>query len=207
MDKKVLIIGGVMIISLILNVVLYSNINSVEGKVESKFSEEIENKNTIISGLELKVDELNDLIENSTPESRKEISKTKLEEQNEYKTIATDFINSYLEYNTDNLKDRREKLLSITSEELVNRIAPEPINEEENQLSSDPTFTSVIDEITIYITEIDEITNTCQVIADVKYDTKSTEGEASVSSLVQLQLQKNEDNSIKVMTYEYYPIN
>ena len=133
MDKKVLIIGGVMIISLILNVVLYSNINSVEGKVESKFSEEIENKNTIISGLELKVDELNDLIENSTPESRKEISKTKLEEQNEYKTIATDFINSYLEYNTDNLKDRREKLLSITSEELVNRIAPEPINEEENQ--------------------------------------------------------------------------
>lgn len=207
MDKKVLIIGGVMIISLILNVVLYSNINSVEGKVESKFSEEIENKNTIISGLELKVDELNDLIENSTPESRKEISKTKLEEQNEYKTIATDFINSYLEYNTDNLKDRREKLLSITSEELVNRIAPEPINEEENQLSSDPTFTSVIDEITIYITEIDEITNTGQVIADVKYDTKSTEGEASVSSLVQLQLQKNEDNSIKVMTYEYYPIN
>ncbi|AVD54606.1 hypothetical protein CKF96_03695 (plasmid) [Priestia filamentosa] len=39
------------------------------------------------------------------------------------------------------------------------------------------------------------------------YDTKSTEGEASVRSLISLQLEKNEDDSIRVMTYEYYPIN
>ncbi|WP_077356073.1 hypothetical protein [Virgibacillus halodenitrificans] len=207
MNKKLMIISGVMVISLILNVVIYSNLGSVQEEVKKDFKEEIEEKESNIASLEVKIKDLNEVIKSDRPEDRKKLSNTKLEEQEEYKTIASDFIYSYLEYDTDNLKERRAKLSQIADEKLVNRIAPEPIDQEESQLSSDPTFISEIEKINIYIADIDEITKKNQIIADVKYDTKSTEGEASVRSLISLQLEKNEDDSIRVMTYEYYPIN
>lgn len=207
MNKKLsVIVIAVLILSAALNLVLFKNIRSVEADTDTKYQKELSDKDKQLAGFEAKIDELNAIVteNDAEKESGSEDSETKT--LDEYKTIADQFIHDYLTYNTEGLLERREKLTDITDEKLLDRIAPEPQVQEGTLYSSDPTFTSKVTKSSVFISNDSDLSEKANVIVDVEYDTKSTEGEAPLKSLVYLTLEKNEDGNIKVMSYDYHQI-
>ncbi len=198
-----------LIFSIVLNLVFYRNLMSQEDVIATEKNVLIEEKNQEISSLQGKVKLLEDDIVSYQPEKKEEISATQLQKQQAYKEVANTFVNAYLNYDSSHLNERREKIMSVTHKDLIDSIAPEVTEEEDDsklQLSSDPTFTSKVDDVKVYITEVDENLNSSEVIADVSYLSKSTEGKSSSRSLIYLQLKKEKDGTIKVTEYTYYPI-
>lgn len=206
-EKKLsIIVILILILSIALNLVLFKNVKSVEADTESKYQKELSDKDKQLAGFEAKIEELNTIVteNNATEDGQKKDSEMKM--LNEYKEIADQFIHDYLTYNTESLLDRREKLKDITDEKLIDRIAPEPQEQEGKVYSSDPTFTSKVTKTSVFVSNDTDLNETANVIVDVEYDTKSTEGEAPLRSLVYLKMERDEGGKIKVMSYDYHQI-
>lgn len=208
MDKKwKIIVLGCLIVSIVLNIVLFANIYSLAGNLEEKNATKIDEKDNTIAYLENKIDELNSLIDNGSSESTEDHSQTELEKQQKLKEIANTFVTAYLEYDKDNLQERRKTLYTVADEKLVNRVAPETSENNGMQLSSDPTFTAKITKSTVFISDTNAETNKTFAIADVEYDTKSTEGETPIRTLIYMEIQPDKDGKNKIINYKYYPVN
>lgn len=204
--KGLLVIVLLLIVSLILNGVLFSNLVSQESVISNKQRDKLEKKDAVILNLEDKIKELQSTISNSVPEVKKQISETKLEEQQAYKGVANEFIKNYLNYSTNTLTERRDKLIPITDKDLVNKLAPEESEDNDNSLSSDPAFTSKVISSKIYITDINDALKSSEIIADVSYKAKGSEGETTVRTFIYIQLKTENNGNIKVTNYVYYPI-
>lgn len=203
--QKGLIIALALSVSIIVIFgVIIKNINAQEKKLHDEYQMKLVEKDSIVVDLEKKLMESELLIENSNPENREELSETTLDRQNKYIKVSNEFLDYYLNYDTNSLNERREKLLKITSDELINHVAPEQ-SKEENALSSDPTFSSEVRSIKTFVSN--KIENTVEVISEVHYLAKSTEGESEVKAFVKLKLSLEEEGIIKVTEYFYYPIN
>lgn len=210
--KKIFpIIIIILIVSIVLNIVLYRNLIGQKKKYEEKnkikLKDKLKEKETIILSLQKEVSNLKNYINNNTSECDNEYS-TLLEKQQNYKEISNDFISAYLNYSTNKLNDRREKLLKISTKELVDRIAPEVDKDEQKEdiLSSDPSFTSNIKNSKIYITELDDVLNISEVLADVSYTSKGSDGKSESRIFIYLQLKEDDNGTIKVVDFMYYPI-
>lgn len=195
-----------LVVSIVLNGVLVKNLYTKQGAVNYENQIATDQKEKEIVALENTIKELEDELSHATPENRETLSQTTLEKQSKYLNVADEFINSYLNYDSNSLNKRREQLLPITSEKIINVVAPEE-SDNENALSSDPTFTATVTKMTTYISRMTESENAIDVIADVSYQAKSTEGETTVNSLIKLTLQTDNQGIIKVIDYVYYPIN
>lgn len=194
--------------SLILNAILFKNILSQEGNVETQISNELKEKDSKISGLEDTIKNLTIDIKNSDPGVKEKISNTELESQMANKDVARKFITAYLNYDSNQLKERREKIKPITTGNLLDKVAPEmDESDSENQLSSDPTFTSKITDLNLYIDDTNKKEKSSEILADITYEAKSTEGKTKVRSFVYMEMQTEDDGTIKVKNYVYYPVN
>lgn len=208
-SKGLCIIVLFLLISVILNVILFKNIEIQEKKItqEQKIKQDNEEKNITILTLKDKITELENKINNSTNESKENVSNTEIEIQQSYLKIANEFIITYLNYNTKTLTERRKNLISIATDELVNQLAPEESENVKEQLSSDPTFSSKILNSNFYISGLNEEENESEIIADISYLATSREGESKVRTFISMKLKTMEDGTIKVINYSYYPIN
>lgn len=198
-----------LVLSIILNFVLYRNLMSHGEVIAAEQNNQLEEKDQAIVNLQEKIELLEEDLYNSQPENKEEASITQLDKQRAYKGVAESFVNAYINYDSSHLKERRENIMSITHEDLIDILAPEVYEDEDSndmKLSSDPTLVSTVQDVKVYITEVDENLEMSEVMADVKYITKNTEGESSSRSLIYLQLKKGTDGSIKVTDYTYYPI-
>lgn len=201
------IIISILVVSIVLNVVLSWNLVTQQKEIKAQQETKLKEKEDTILSLQEEVDGLKSYINSSTPQNKKESSKTELEKQQKYKNVANEFINAYLNYDTNTLKERREKLLEISTEELVNRVTPKETNKDPGKaLSSDPTFTSQIDKIKIYTTGTNDESNSSEILVDVNYIAKGSEGESTVRTFIYLKLQSNANGAIKVIDFMYYPI-
>lgn len=206
--KGLFIIVLFLIGSLILNAILFKNILSQEGNVETQISNELKEKDSKISGLEDTIKNLTIDIKNSDPGVKEKISNTELESQMANKDVARKFITAYLNYDSNQLKERREKIKPITTDNLLDKVAPEmDESDSENQLSSDPTFTSKITDLNLYIDDFNKEEKSSEILADITYEAKSTEGKTKVRSFVYMEMQTEDDGTIKVKNYVYYPVN
>lgn len=205
-SKGLNILALLLVVSIVLNGVLVKNLYTKQGAVNYENQIATDQKEKEIVALENTIKELEDELSHATPENRETLSQTTLEKQSKYLNVADEFINSYLNYDSNSLNKRREQLLPITSEKIINVVAPEE-SDNENALSSDPTFTATVTKMTTYISRMTESENAIDVIADVSYQAKSTEGETTVNSLIKLTLQTDNQGIIKVIDYVYYPIN
>ncbi|MFE7150803.1 hypothetical protein ACFVIJ_10355, partial [Heyndrickxia sporothermodurans] len=145
-------------------------------------------------------------IKNNDPKVKKQNSNTEIEKQNNYKEIAKQFLNAYLNYDANKLEERREKIKPIATETLLNTVAPKEDTSSQNELSSDPSFSSRITNLNLYISDINQNLNKGEVVADITYEAKGSEGKVTVKSFVYLEIQTAEDGSMKVNNYVYYPI-
>ena len=198
-----------LVVSILLNFVLYRNLVSQGEVIAAEKDTQLEEKEQAISSLQGKIKLLEEDIHNGQPEKKEEASVTQLEKQRAYKDVAETFVNAYLNYDSSHLQERREEIMAITHKDLIDSIAPEVQEDEsgkEMKLSSDPTFISAVEDVKIYITEVDETLKMSEVVADVSYISKNTEGESKARSLIYLQLKKDNDGSILVTDYTYYPI-
>lgn len=142
------------------------------------------------------------------PEEKEHLENETLRLQQSYKEVAKAFITDYLNYNTQSLKDRREKLKSITTGKLLDQVAPEiDASGDGSELSSDPTFTSKVTQLNLFISDVKPELKTGDVLAEVTYEAKSTEGKTIVKSFVDLSIQTQEDGKMTVQEYHYYPQN
>ncbi|MEK4181688.1 hypothetical protein NSQ61_19795 [Aeribacillus sp. FSL K6-1121] len=204
MTKFNLILSGCLTVSIILNGVLFYNLATQEREIQSKFQEqykdEINKKNKIITAL--KTENIN--LKNSENDKEKN---SELEAQRKFKSVANQFVKFYLEYSNKQLSERRNNLLSLSSKDVVDKIAPEVNEESDNKvLSSDPVFTSKLKESNIFVSETNNITNSVNAIAVVTYFAKGSEGETEIRAFIYMNLKKESDNSIKVTDFEYYPM-
>lgn len=203
MQSKInLVIIGFLVLSLILNGVLLYNLISQNERFEVRYKDEISEKNKTIKSLKTEISNIN--ISNDTDESA---PNSELELQTNYKKVAGDFVKYYLEYSSNNLSERRNNLLSVTDENLVEKIAPEVTEstEERSQLSSDPIFISAVKNTKVYISETNNITNSAEAFAEVTYKAKGSEGETEVNSFIHMHLKMDDNGSIKVNDFNYYP--
>ncbi|MGG4263763.1 hypothetical protein [Peribacillus simplex] len=206
--KGLFIIVLFLIVSLILNAILFKNILSQEDKVRTQIREKLKEKDSKISGLEDTIKNLTIDINNNDPGVKKQTSNIELESQKSFKEVAKEFITAYLNYDSNKLKERRDKIKPITTDSLLNKVAPETDGlESENQLSSDPTFSSEINELSLYINDINKELKSGEVVADITYKAKSTEGETKIRCFVYMEIQTEDDGTIKVNDYIYYPVN
>lgn len=205
-SKGLSLLALLLVVSIVLNGVLVKNLYTKQGAVNYENQIATDQKEKEIVALENTIKELENEISHATPENRETLSQTALEKQSKYLNIADEFINSYLNYDSNSLNKRREQLLPITSEKLIDVVAPEE-SDNKNALSSDPTFTATVTKMTTYISRMTESENAIDVIADVSYQAKSTEGETTVNSLIKLTLETDNQGIIKVIDYAYYPIN
>lgn len=196
-----------LVISLVLNGVLYKNLFSEESRLQEETSSKLTKKDKEISSLEGTIKSLKTQIANSKTETREKLSKTELEKQQAYEEIAKQFITAYLTYDSSSLKERREKIKPITNEDLIDKIAPEENENDTSQLSSDPTFSSTVTSLNIYVANEEKEANSREIIADVSYEAKSTEGKTKVKTFIYMELKTQGDGAIKVNDYIYYPIN
>uniref|UniRef100_UPI00344CAF75 hypothetical protein n=1 Tax=Carnobacterium sp. TaxID=48221 RepID=UPI00344CAF75 len=196
----------ILVISLVLNGVLTLHLTKKDvSNITINSTEVDEYKKTILS-LEDDVTRLNEEVNNANPEQRDSLSKTKIEEQNTFKQVANDFVSQYLTYNTKTLEERRNSIKDITDESLLDKVAPEIQETDKQALSSDPTFTSKVENVKVYIADINNTLGVGNAIIEVTYATKNTEGESKLQSLIYLELKKDENNMIKVTDYTYYPV-
>ncbi|MFI8496629.1 hypothetical protein ACIGC1_27980 [Peribacillus butanolivorans] len=208
MRKGLFIIVLFLIVSLILNAILFKNILSQGDKVRTQISEDLKEKDSKISGLEDTIKNLTLDINDSDPGVKEQTSNTELESQKAFKDVAKEFITAYLNYDSNRLKERREKIKPITTGNLLDKVAPETDgSESENQLSSDPTFTSKINDLSLYINDINKELKSGEIVADITYEAKSTEGKTKVRCFVYMEIQTEDDGTIKVNDYVYYPVN
>ena len=205
--KGLYIVAFFLILSLVLNGVLYKNLYAKEAVSSNEFNKELKEKETNIKALQSEIQGLQDEIKSLDPQERKELSKTELEQQEAFKTVANTFITDYLTYSTNTINERREKLTPITSAELLNQVAPESTDNDPSQLSSDPTFSAKVSNVILYISGFDSSTDQTKMIGDVTYKTQGTEGKTTEHSLVEMELIKDKKGQIKVNKYTYYPIN
>lgn len=198
-----------LLVSILLNIIFVRNMDTQKEIYEADQKLLLKKKNSTISEKDETIVELEEEIANSIPENRDTLSNTKLEVQTQYKQVADEFLKEYLTYNTSTLQERRNNISSITSEDLLNKVAPEVHEEDQNKkaLSSDPTFSSSLLDSKIFITDINDKLNTSQVMVEVSYLAKSTEGETTTNAIVYMELQKDVSNKIMVIDYVYYPVN
>lgn len=196
----------ILVISLVLNGVLILHLTKKDvSNITINSTKVDEYKKTILS-LEEDVTRLNEEVNNASPEQRDSLSKTKIEEQNTFKQVANDFVSQYLTYNTKTLEERRNSIKDITDESLLDKVAPEIQETDKQALSSDPTFTSKVENVKVYIADINNTLGVGNAIIEVTYATKNTEGESKLQSLIYLELKKDDNNMIKVTDYTYYPV-
>lgn len=205
--KRLYNVAFFLILSLVLNGVLYKNLYAKEAVSSNEFNKQLQEKETNIKALQSEIHGLQDKIKSLDPEEREELSKTEFEQQEAFKTVANEFITDYLTYSTNTINERREKLTAITTAELLNQVAPESTDNDPSQLSSDPTFSSKVSNVILYILGFDSSTDQTNVIGDVTYKTKGTEGKTTEHSFVEMELIKDKKGQIKVNKYTYYPIN
>ncbi|RBP59334.1 hypothetical protein DES36_11959 [Alkalibaculum bacchi] len=206
-NKKItLIVTSFLVVSVVLNGVLFSHLIKQEDSIKRQQETINKEKEDTILSLQKEIKELKNKTDKSTSESEKGSSETELEKQQRYKNVANEFVNAYLNYDTNNLSERRKKILEISTEDLGNKVAPE-VTDPGEALSSDPVFTSQVSDMKIYVAALGDGLNSGEILADVKYIVKGSEGETATRAFINLKLLSNANEKIQVIDFEYYPIN
>lgn len=201
-SKGLIALALFLVLSLVLNIILIRVSTTKTSELKSEYMETISAKEAQNRELVAEISSLKELSEpnNDTEENNNELNKVDIEKQ--FLTVSEEFINSYLNYDNNTIEDRRTRLLAFADSKIVNRIAPEQL-ESESVYSSDPTFTSTISDLNIYLSQNIAEQNTRDVMAKVTYEAKGTEGNTTVSAIINLELTVNENDEVRVTNYDY----
>lgn len=197
MNNFTKIVIGLFLISFVLNIVLTVNTKNELARLKTEHQTKIEEKDVSIQSLQEQLDELKAEITLLKTESEEDLSNTEIGKQSEFKEAASQFIYAFLEYSVENQGARRENLLKVTRQDIVDILAPE------GEDVGDPKFNSEIDSVSFYIEKTDDISKKANVIMDVTYTiTGSENGTTTIRNFVKTTLEKQDDGSVIATKYE-----
>lgn len=130
-----------------------------------------------------------------------------------FDSISYQFIENYTTYATKNISNKREALLKIANDTVVNKIVPEQQvsdiasqltanKKDKNIYSSDLTFESKLLTSKIYrdVTGNDS----CDYFALVTYEVSGASGKSEQQVMLEYALDKSVDGKIKVVSFDYH---
>lgn len=130
-----------------------------------------------------------------------------------FDSISYQFIENYTTYATKNISNKREALLKIANDTVVNKIVPEQQvsdiasqltanKKDKNIYSSDLTFESKLLTSKIYrdVTGNDS----CDYFALVTYEVSGASGKSEQQVMLEYSLDKSVDGKIKVVSFDYH---
>lgn len=130
-----------------------------------------------------------------------------------FDSISYQFIENYTTYATKNISNKRETLLKIANDTVVNKIVPEQQvadiasqltsnKKDKNIYSSDLTFESKLLTSKIYrdVTGNDS----CDYFALVTYEVSGASGKSEQQVMLEYSLDKSVDGKIKVVSFDYH---
>lgn len=130
-----------------------------------------------------------------------------------FDSISYQFIENYTTYATKNISNKRETLLKIANDTVVNKIVPEQQvadiasqltsnKKDKNIYSSDLTFESKLLTSKIYrdVTGNDS----CDYFALVTYEVSGASGKSEQQVMLEYALDKSVDGKIKVVSFDYH---
>lgn len=130
-----------------------------------------------------------------------------------FDSISYQFIENYTTYATKNISNKREALLKIANDTVVNKIVPEQQvadiasqltsnKKDKNIYSSDLTFESKLLTSKIYrdVTGNDS----CDYFALVTYEVSGASGKSEQQVMLEYSLDKSIDGKIKVVSFDYH---
>ncbi|PEF45198.1 hypothetical protein CON22_17855 [Bacillus cereus] len=162
-----------------------------------------EDKEKTIQTLENKLEQAKRKVteqkEQNKPKSEEE-KQANVDIEKQYTDVTEQFLHAYLDYSVKNKDERRNNLIKMTEQSLVDRIAP---NAEDG---GDPGFKSSVNETVMFIHHSSDINQKCTVLVDVKYTIEGLEnGKTDVHNFMKVTLE-NKDNAIKVVDVSMYPV-
>lgn len=174
--------------------------------LEQSYSEKLKKEQTKQSQL---------ATENKTLKTEVQAVKNNEQEKNSqnFDSISYQFIENYTTYATKNISNKREALLKIANDTVVNKIVPEQQvsdiasqltanKKDKNIYSSDLTFESKLLTSKIYrdVTGNDS----CDYFALVTYEVSGASGKSEQQVMLEYALDKSVDGKIKVVSFDYH---
>ncbi|MBU4643088.1 hypothetical protein [Bacillus toyonensis] len=200
MNNFTKIVVGLLVASISYNVYFGIETKKEMDHLNTKLQTQAEDKEKTIKGLETKLDQAKrKMAEENKPKTEEE-KQAPVNLEKEYKEVTNQFIHAYLDYSVKNKEERRNNLLKMTEQSLVDRIAP---NTEDG---GDPGFKSKVNETVMFIDNTADMNQKCSVLVDVKYTIEALEnGKTDIHNFMKVTLEKKE-NAIKVVDVSIYPI-
>ncbi|NWK72615.1 hypothetical protein HWX41_27220 [Bacillus paramycoides] len=200
MNNFTKIIIGLLGISTVCSMYVVFDTKKELDHVQAKVQVQAEEKEKAIKELETKLDHAKKkMAEENKPKTEAE-KQAPVNIEKQYKEVTNQFVHAYLDYSVKNKGERRNNLLKMTEQSLVDRIAP---NAEDG---GDPGFKSKVNETIMFIDNSNDINQKCSVLVDVKYTIEALEnGKTDVHNFMKVTLEKK-DNAIKVVDVSMYPI-
>lgn len=131
------------------------------------------------------------------------------ENDNQILAVSESFIGAYLNYSSDSesLSARRKALSDIvSSDELLNILAPEESNETESVIDAEYiTYTSKINSADFYVYS-ESNNNSAKVMIEVTYTVNSYEGETELHAICTIKLTTDDSGNYKIADYNYQNI-
>uniref|UniRef100_UPI003F4940E8 hypothetical protein n=1 Tax=Bacillus multifaciens TaxID=3068506 RepID=UPI003F4940E8 len=200
MNNFTKIVIGLLGVSIVYNVYFGMETKKEMDNLKAKSQIQSEDKDKTIKTLETKLDQAKRKIAEENKPKTEEEKQTHVNLEKQYKDVTNQFVHAYLDYSVKNKEERRNNLLKITEQSLVDRIAP---NTEDG---GDPGFKSKVNETLMFIDNTSDMNQKCSVLVDVKYTIEASEnGKTDVHNFMKVTLEKK-DNAIKVVEVSIYPI-
>ncbi|EPY6472550.1 hypothetical protein ACWO4B_003247 [Clostridium sporogenes] len=198
----ILVLITVIVVSGFLTMIKITNFKSSLKQKDNKITE-LEQNN---SNLSKNITELNETIEHNTDK------KNKINLDKKYEEISNQFVEIYPMYDVKKVKEKKDKLLSITNETVANSIVPDDMIKDSKKLqegtkganqlySTDPTFKSYYDSSKIYKEYV--TANKVNYFAILKYKTKSSSGDTENITYLSFTIE-NKNKKMQVTEYQIY---
>ncbi|MBE7106138.1 hypothetical protein FT637_24955 [Bacillus cereus] len=200
MNNFTKIVIGLLVVSIAYNVYFGIETKKEMDNFNVKLKTQAEEKEKTIQTLETKLDQAKRKMADENKPKTEEEKQAPVNLEKQYKDITNQFIHAYLDFSVKNKDERRNNLLKMTEQSLVDRVAP---NMEDG---GDPGFKSKVNETVMFIDNTNDMNQKCSVLVDVKYTIEALEnGKTDVHNFMKVTLEKK-DNTIKVVDVSIYPI-
>ncbi|PGZ57901.1 hypothetical protein COE58_24095 [Bacillus cereus] len=200
MNNFTKIIIGLLGVSAVCSMYVVFDTKKEMDHVQAKIQTQAEEKEKTIKELETKLDQAKRKVAEENKPKTEDEKQASVNLEKQYKEVTNQFIHAYLDYAVKNKEERRNNLLKMTEQSLVDRIAP---NVED---VGDPGFKSQVNETVMFINNAEDINQKCSVLVDAKYTIEGLEnGKTDVHNFVKVTLEKKE-NVIKVVDVSMYPL-
>lgn len=200
MNNFTKIVTGLLVISISYNVYFGLETKKEMDHLKATLKSQEEDKEKTIQTLENKLNQAKRKLAEKNETKSEGGKQVNVDIEKQYKEVTEQFVHAYLDYSVKNKEERRNNLVKMTEQSLVDRIAPKV------EGSGDPGFQSKVNETVMYINNSTDINQKCSVLVDVKYTIEGLEnGKTDIHNFMNVVLEKK-DNAIKVVDVSIYPI-